>query len=143
MPNTAVGLFENVRSADEIVRALENSGIPARDIRVLNDPSQILRELQSMGASERESSLYTSRVGGGCAMVLASGTAAAVDQAAALMSRRGAMRVEEVTTSDGAASAPSLHTDPQHYVATPPVENSSLQTGRVRQGGEGVRVFVW
>ena len=41
MKRTAVGLFENPGSADEVVRDLETTGFPRKDIRVLGEPREM------------------------------------------------------------------------------------------------------
>jgi hypothetical protein len=45
MAKTAVGLFENPGSVEEVVRELKASGIPQKDVRVLREP----REMASSG----------------------------------------------------------------------------------------------
>src|ERR1035438_3063640 len=46
MAKTAVGLFENPGSVDEVVRDLEANGFPRNDVRVLGEP----REMAGSGA---------------------------------------------------------------------------------------------
>ena len=41
MAKTAVGLFENPGSVDEVVRDLVASGFPQHDVRVLGEPQEI------------------------------------------------------------------------------------------------------
>ena len=41
MAKTAVGLFENPGSVDEVVRELKASGIPQKDVRVLREPREM------------------------------------------------------------------------------------------------------
>ncbi len=41
MAKTAVGLFENSGSADEVVRDLEASGFLRKDVRVLKEPLEM------------------------------------------------------------------------------------------------------
>ena len=41
MAKTAVGLFENPSSVDEVVRDLEASGFPRKDVRVLGEPREM------------------------------------------------------------------------------------------------------
>ena len=48
MAKTAVGLFENPASVDEVVRDLEASGILSKDVRVLGEP----REMAGSGSHE-------------------------------------------------------------------------------------------
>ena len=48
MAKTAVGLFENPGSVDEVVRDLEATGFPRKDVRVLGEP----REMAGSGAHE-------------------------------------------------------------------------------------------
>src|SRR5271165_6519672 len=71
MKKTAVGLFENPGSVDQVVRDLEASGFPPSDIRVLSEPRDLpgsgptsiprtdfevdlTRELTTMGAAEED-----------------------------------------------------------------------------------------
>jgi len=41
MAKTAVGLFENTNSVDDVVRELEASGFPRKDLRVLGEPREM------------------------------------------------------------------------------------------------------
>jgi len=41
MAKTAVGLFENPGSVDEVVRELKASGFPQKDVRVLREPREM------------------------------------------------------------------------------------------------------
>jgi len=41
MAKTAVGLFENPGSVEEVVRELKASGIPQKDVRVLREPREM------------------------------------------------------------------------------------------------------
>ena len=41
MAKTAVGLFENSGLADEVVRDLEATGFPRKDVRVLGEPREM------------------------------------------------------------------------------------------------------
>lgn len=150
MPKTAVGLFESPSVADQVVRALTATGFPRNEIRTFQEASSLddaglRRELLAMGATESEASSYIEGVRTGGAMVFAAGSGDMADQAATLMARHGGMQIEELAAGKPASrtASPHLELNPPHYVATPPVESSSSQTGRVRQGGEGVRVFVW
>ncbi len=69
MAKTAVGLFENPGSVDEVVRDLEASGFPKDDVRVLGEPREmagsglmstphtdfevdLIRDLRAIGAAE-------------------------------------------------------------------------------------------
>jgi hypothetical protein len=48
MAKTAVGLFENPSSVDDVVHELEASGFPRNDVRVLGEP----REMAGSGSHE-------------------------------------------------------------------------------------------
>jgi len=72
---TAVGLFENPSVADQVVHDLEASAFPRGEIRILGEPRDMgdtgimgtphtdfevgmNREIQAIGASEREAKAY-------------------------------------------------------------------------------------
>jgi len=158
MPKTAVGLFENVGAAEQAADDLDVSVFPRSDVRVLREPlnmpltgvassprtefqAGLERELRAMGASDEEASVYVQKVRGGAVLVFANGSPEAVDTAAEIMRRHGAMNIEELSgrepsgdgTTDG--SLPLVRDDVSIV--------QDNQTGRIRQSGEGVRMFVW
>jgi hypothetical protein len=94
------------------------------------------RELRTIGASDLEAAAYVRGVRRGGVIVFATGSNEAVDRAAAVMNRRGAMEVEELIGREPGTGSLSVG-------STPPVLDSGAQTGRVRQSGGGARMFAW
>ena len=75
MAKTAVGLFENRSSVDEVVGELKASGFPQKDVRVLGEPREmagsgvtstphtdfevdLTRDLKAIGATEADAEAY-------------------------------------------------------------------------------------
>ena len=88
MTKTAVGLFENPGSVDEVVRDLQASGFPRDDVRILGEPREmagsgvlsipnidfevdLIRELRTIGATETDAEAYVEGVRRGGVMVFA------------------------------------------------------------------------
>lgn len=160
MPKTAVGLFEKPEVADQVVHDLDASGFPRKEIRLIREPLDLPvseatsiphvdfevslgRELVGMGASAGEANAYVEGVRRGGVLVFATGSGIDVDNAAAIMNLRGAIGVEELIGREPGADGKigqelSL---PREGLAA--VGGTSSQTGRVRQSGDGVRMFVW
>ena len=153
MSKTAVGLFENPGVADQVVHDLDASAFPRNEIRILGEPrdmgdSGIMRtphtdfevgldrELRAIGASPREANAYAQRVRRGGVLVFATGTDAAVDSAAEIMNRHGALKVEELIGDE-----PNIGSMVAGNLA--PADDGPTQTGRIRQEGGGARMFVW
>jgi hypothetical protein len=153
MSRTAVGLFENPGVADQVVHDLDASAILPSEIRTLGEPMDMAvsgamsfphtdfevgldRELKAIGASEREANAYAQKVRRGAVLVFATGSDEAVDSAARIMNRRGAIEVEELTGRE-----PNIGSMIAENVA--PVDDGPTQTGRIRQQGGGARMFVW
>jgi hypothetical protein len=99
MAKTAVGLFENPGSVDEVVRELKASGIPQKDVRVLGEPREmagsgvmstphtdfevdLIRDLRAIGAAEADAEAYVRGVRRGGVMVFATGSPEKADAAA-------------------------------------------------------------
>lgn len=161
MPITAVGLFDNRGVADQVVHDLDASGFPRKQIRILTEPMDMAvaevtsiphtdfevgldRELKAMGASELEAAAYVQQVRRGAALVFAPGSHEEVDGAAGIMNRHGAIKVEELIGREPAASRTVGAGLPlRHDANLPPAHEMSTQTGRLRQSGDGVRMFVW
>ena len=153
MAKTAVGLFENPGSVDEVVRELKASGIPQKDVRVLREPREmagsgvmstphtdfevdLIRDLRAIGAAEADAEAYVRGVRRGGVMVFATGSAEKADAAAEIMNHNCAVEIEELS-----ASVPHLPSTVGNDVA--PGRDSSVQAGRVRSPGAGARLFVW
>jgi len=153
MAKTAVGLFENLGSVDEVVRELKASGIPQKDVRVLREPREmpgsgvmstphtdfevdLIRDLRAIGAAEADAEAYVRGVRRGGVMVFATGSGEKADAAAEIMNRHHAVEIEELSTS-----RPELPSADNDEVS--PVRDLSVQTGRSRSAGGGARLFVW
>jgi hypothetical protein len=160
MSKTAVGLFENPGVADEVVHDLHASGFPGTEIRILREPLDMAvagvtsiphtefeagldRELKAIGASEGEANAYVRQVRRGGVLVFATGSSAEADNAAEVMNHHGAMQVDELIGREPGigktmGQGMSLSRD-----ANMPAPHDITQTGRVRQSGDGARMFVW
>ncbi len=153
MARTAVGLFENPGSVEEVVRELKASGIPQKDVRVLREPREmagsgvmstphtdfevdLIRDLRAIGAAEADAEAYVRGLRRGGVMVFATGSGEKADAAAEIMNRHHAVEVEELSGSE--QSLPSTARD---ETASGP--DRSFQAGRIRSSGGGARLFVW
>jgi hypothetical protein len=153
MSMTAVGLFQNPGVANEVVHDLKTSAFPRREVRILGESRDMPvtgvlstphtdfevgldRELRAVGASAPEASAYVRGVRRGGVLVFATGSTEAVDNAAEVMNRHDALRVEELTGQEPNTGGLTAET-------VAPVFDGSSQTGRVRQSGGGARMFVW
>ena len=153
MAKTAVGLFENTNSVDDVVRELEASGFPRKDLRVLGEPREmagsgvlstphtdfevgLIRDLRAFGANEAHAEAYVQGVRRGGVMVFATGSGAMADNAAAIMNQHCAVEIEEV-----GGSQPYLPGTATDEIAQN--RDVSSQAGRVRTSGSGARLFVW
>jgi len=153
MARTAVGLFENRSSVDEVVRDLEASGFPSKDVRVLSEPRDmsdngllstphtdfevgLMRELRAFGAAEADAGAYVEGVRNGGFMVFATSPGDKADAAVAIMDRHYATEIEELN-----ASEPHLPSTVQDDTAAS--RDSSVEAGRFRSPGAGARLFVW
>jgi hypothetical protein len=116
MAKTAVGLFENPSSVDDVVHELEASGFPRNDVRVLGEPREmagsgvmstphtdfevdLIRELRTIGAAEADAEAYVEGVRRGGVMVFATGSDEKADAAAEIMNRHGVVEIEELSAS--------------------------------------------
>jgi hypothetical protein len=160
MSKTAVGLFENQGVADLVAHDLGAGDFPRTKIRILREPLDMAvtgvmsiphtdfevgldRELKAIGASEGEANAYVQQVRLGGVLVFATGSSEEVDHAAGIMNRHCAIKVEELTgrePSSGTAAGGNL---PLSRDANTPPLHDTTQTGRIRQSGDGVRMFVW
>ena len=153
MAKTAVGLFENPGSVDEVVRDLEASGFPGKDVRVLGEPREmagsglmstphtdfevgLVRDLTAFGVVEADAEAYVRGVRRGGVMVFASGSDDRSEAAIEIMNRHGAVEMEKISASR--PELPSMDND-----EAPRDRDSSVQTGRSRSSGGGARLFVW
>jgi hypothetical protein len=153
MARTAVGLFENSRLADEVVRDLEATGFPKNDVRVLGEPREmagsglmstphtdfevgLIRDLAAFGVIEADAEDYVQGVRRGGVMVFATGSGDKAEAATEIMNRHGAVEVEKIS-----ASRPELPSAGSGE--TLPGRERSVQTGRDRSSGSGARLFVW
>ncbi len=153
MAKTAVGLFENSGSANEVVRDLEASGFPKNDVRVLGEPREmagsglmstphtdfevgLMRDLTAFGVIEADAENYVQGVRRGGVMIFATGSGDKAEAATVIMNRHGAVEVEKIS-----ASRPELPSD--DHGEEPLVHGPSVQTGRFRSPGSGARLFVW
>src|ERR1700691_4096611 len=145
MANTAVGLFENSGSANEVGRDLEATGFPKNDVRVLGEPREmagsglmstphtdfevgLIRDLAAFGVIEADAEDYVQGVRRGGVMVFATGSGDKAEAATEIMNRHGAVEVEKIS-----ASRPELPSADQGGV--PPDHDLSVQTGRFRSPG--------
>jgi hypothetical protein len=143
MAKTAVGLFANPASVDEVLRDLETSGILSKDVRVLGEPREmagsgvmsiphtdfevgLIRDLTAFGVVEADAEAYVRGVRRGEVMVFATGSGKKADAAAEIMNRHHAVEIGELSGDDMA-----------------PARDSSVLAGRVRSSGGGACLFVW
>jgi hypothetical protein len=148
MTKTAVGLFENSGSADEVVRDLEAGGFLRKDLRILKEPLEmagsglmstphtdfevdLTRDLTAFGVLEADAEAYVRGVRRGGVMVFATSSGEKENAATEIMNRHGAVEVVEEIS----ASRPELPNADQG--------EASFQIGRVRSPGSGARMFVW
>jgi hypothetical protein len=153
LAKTAVGLFENSSSVDEVVRDLEASGFPQKDVRILGEPRDMVgsgvmsiphtdfevdltRELRTIGAADADAEAYVKGVRQGGIIVFATGSGEKADTAAEIMNRHCAVEIEKLS-----GSVPHLPGTDIDDMA--PVRDGSVQAGRVRSPGAGARLFVW
>jgi hypothetical protein len=153
MAKTAVGLFENSSSVDEVVRDLAASGFPQKDVRILGEPREmagsgvmsiphtdfevdLTRELRTIGAADADAEAYVEGVRRGGVIVFATGSGEKADVAAEIMNRHCSVEIEKLS-----ASVPHLPGTDRDDMA--PAHDGSVQAGRVRSPGAGARLFVW
>lgn len=153
MPKTAVGLFQNSRLVDEVVREIEAAGFPRKEIRTLSEPAsfditgvmsfprldfetELARGLTRIGATEAESAVYVEGLRRGGALIFATGSDESVGTAADIMNRHGAVEIEET-------SGPEPHLPGAARQSVTPMRSSPVQAGRIREPGGGASFFVW
>ncbi len=149
MAETAVGLFEEAKYAEEVASVLRENGFSPSSIRVLSKPTGIsvtstpsvdfgaalAQDLRSMGATEGECESYVSSVQSGSTLLFVTGTAAEADQAASLMNAHDAIQIEEF-----AGAVPML---PGVHLGEIASGSISLKEDRARARSEGAKVFTW
>ena len=153
MPKTAGGLFEKPGQVDGVVREIEALGFPRKEVQTLTEPANfevtgvmsfprldfevdLSRELIRIGATKAESQVYVEGLRRGGALVFATGAGERVDAAADVMNRHGARDIEEIRGSEPQLPGVARET-------MPPIHNSPVLAGRIRQAGEGAAFFVW
>jgi hypothetical protein len=153
MSKTAVGLFENSKLVDGVVRDLTAKGFLDKDIRVLGEPTEmpggglmstphtdfevgLIRDLTAFGVNEAEAEVYVEGVRRGGIMVFASGFGEKAEEAAEIMNWHGAVEIEKISAPEPVL--PNAEIDEEL-----PVRDPSTQVGRVRSPGSGARLFVW
>ncbi len=153
MAKTAVGLFKNSGLVDGVVRDLEASGFPEKDVRVLSEPRELagngvlstphtdfevalVRDLRAFGVVEADATNYVNGVRHGGVIVFATGSGDEAEKAAAIMNRHGAVEVEKI-----GASQPELPVGDRGKGLS--VNDSSLQNGKLHSSGAGARLFTW
>ena len=139
MAKTAVGLFENPGSVDKVVRDLEATGFPRKDVRVLGEPREmagsglmstphtdfevgLVRDLTAFGVLEADAEDYVRGVRRGGIMVFATGSGDKAEAATEIMNRHGAVEIEKVS-----ASRPELPS--ADHGEAPPVRDPSAELG--------------
>jgi hypothetical protein len=153
MTKTAIGLFENSGSVDDVVRELEASGFSRNEVRVLSEPRDmgsstvmstprtdfevaLTRDLTSFGVAEADAEAYVRGVRRGGIMVVASGSDSTADNAVAIMNRHGAVEITEIAASH--SYLPGVNNDERT-----PDRDISFQAERFHTAGSGARLFVW
>ena len=153
MAKTAVGLFENPKSVDAVVRDLEAGGFLQSNVRVLREPVDLggsglmsiahsdfevglMQELRTIGAVDAEAEAYVKGVRRGGVMVFATGSGNQTDTAAEIMNRHHVVEIEELKVPE-----PRLPGTESEGLASD--QPDSVQTGRTRSSGDGARLFVW
>jgi hypothetical protein len=136
-----------------VVHGIEALGFPRTEVRSLTEPSDfnvtgvmsfpeldyeadLIRELTRIGATHGESGAYAEGSRRSGALVFATGSDAQVADAVDLMNRQGALLVEEAAGAEPDFGGMS-HESPAF------VPDRPMQTGRIRERGEGACVFVW
>jgi hypothetical protein len=125
MADTTVGLFEAKTSADAVILALKEAGIPASELRLIVEPewmpaisttsvpqtdfeATLLHDLYAVGVPADLAKSYTDALRHGHVLVLATGTSAQALEAAEIMNEYGAIETSE---GESFGSAGSLATN--------------------------------
>jgi hypothetical protein len=116
MAKTAIGLFENPGSVDEVVRDLEASAFPRKDVRVLGESREmagsglmstphtdfevgLIRDLTVFGVLEADAEDYVQGVRRGGVMVFATSSGDKAQAATEIINRHGAVEIEKISAS--------------------------------------------
>lgn len=106
--------------------------------------SPSLAPMASSSRPKRTSKSYIQEVRRGGVLVFATGSGEAVDGAAEIMNRHGAKKVEELIGREPSRIMTAGASLPvSHETDVLLEQDRSAQTGRVRQPGDGARMFVW
>jgi hypothetical protein len=152
MAETAVGLFESRSTADAVVEALRENGVPAAGIRIIAKPTGLpvgsatstpsidfaaglARDLSSMGMTKPECETYLASVRSGNVLVFATGTPQQADTAVSVMNTYEPIELEEISGSAPKVPATSLGD------TAPGSVNAKIDSSRATS--EGARVFSW
>ena len=153
MPKTAVGLFEKPGIVDDVIREIEALGFPRNEIRTVDQPASfevtgvmsfprfefeadLTRELTRIGTTKAEAQVYVEGLRRGGALVFATGLDEAVDAAADIMNRRGAVEIQE--TSGPEPQSPGVVRE-----STTPIRGNLVMSRRAAQSGGGACLFTW
>jgi hypothetical protein len=154
MPKTVVGLFENSGLVDDVVREIEALGFPRQDVRTLQEPKtfevtgvmsfprldfevDLSRELTRIGATNGEAQAYVEGLRRGGALAFATGDPEKVQAAADVMSRYGAVEMEQLDAAPVPQFPEAVHAN------MTPMRDGAVTAGRISRSGGGPRVFVW
>ncbi len=153
MPKTVVGLFENSGYVGDVVREIEAMGFPRNEVRTLTEPAtfevtgvmsfprldfevDLMRALGRIGVPDVYAQVCLDGLRRGGALVFATGSDGQLDAAADAMDRYGA-----VVTGETTGPEPEL---PYAVAANmAPMRDSPVNAGRIRQRGDGARMFTW
>ena len=153
MPKTAVALFKDPALVENMVKEIEKLGIPKQEVRTLEEPGtfpvngvmsfvrldfevELKHALSEIGVTDSQEEAYIQGLRDGGVLVLASGPDDRVEAAAQIMSHHGGLDLDKTGDLEPELPEPDLE-------GTLPSRDTSLQTGRVREGGSGARLFVW
>jgi hypothetical protein len=152
MAETAVGLFEDRGTADAVVDALRENGIPSAGIRIISQPTSlpvdsatstpsldsaagVARDLSSMGMTEPECEAYLANLRKGNVLVFATGNPQQADTAVSIMNAHEPIELEEISGSAPKVPATSIGD------TAPGTVNAKIESSRATS--EGARVFSW
>ncbi|HEX4322094.1 MAG TPA: hypothetical protein VHZ52_14375 [Acidobacteriaceae bacterium] len=159
MAETAIGLFEDIGTAEAVEDALRANGLPTHGIRVIRKPvasggassipspdSTLASELRSMGATQRECEAYVDGVQRGNVLVFATGSHAQSDTAIGVMNAYNPIELEEFASAQTGIHAGAMRTREgitlKGEEASVP-EGITLKSEKERARSEGARVFSW
>lgn len=153
MPKTAVALFKDPALVENMVKEIEKLGIPKQEVRTLEEPGtfpvngvmsfvrldfevELKHALSEIGVTDSQEEAYIQGLRDGGVLVLASGPDDRVEAAAQIMSHQGGLNLEKTGGLEPELPEPDME-------GTLPSRDTSLQAGRIREGGSGARLFVW